>query len=192
MSLSCREFTTEFYVESMPQAYYLWALDIQNQLKNGVWNTRVQTGARAIWTSQVFLVWKVIPMKPISSQSDIWVKSNDQNTRGCPDGQLQPPLQDSAESFHNKAVSGRCCPSVWTVSLRLHEITIIRLGASRPWRLTSEQLNWCTQLPYMKLDRPDHEGWCLDGWTWYAYSYLIEDIVRTGSHIVRTVAAVFP
>jgi hypothetical protein len=53
-------------------------------------------------------------MKPISSQSDIWVKIYDQNTLGCPDGlterpdgQLQPPLQDSTESFHNKAASGR-------------------------------------------------------------------------------------
>jgi len=34
--------------------------------------------------------------------------------------------------FHNKDTSGRCCPSVRTVTLRLHEITIIRLGASGP------------------------------------------------------------
>jgi hypothetical protein len=149
--------------------------------------------------SQITSFFLSFPMNPISSQSDIWVKSYDQNTQGCPDGlterpdgQLQPPLQDSAESFHNKAVSGRCCPSVRTVALRLHEITIIRLGASRPWRLTSERLNWCTQFPYMKLDRLDHEGWRPDGWTWYARSCLIEDIVRTGSHIARTVAAVFP
>jgi len=132
------------------------------------------------------------PTTPILSQSDIWVKRYDQNTGRCPDGlterpddQLQPPLQDSAESFHNKAASGRCCPSVRTVALRIHEITIIRLGASGPWRLTSELLNRCTQFPYIKLDRSD-------GWTWYARSCLIEDIVRTGSHIVRTVAAVFP
>jgi hypothetical protein len=147
---------------------------------------------------QITTFFLSFPMKLISSQSDIWVKRYDQNTRGCPDGltkrpdgQLQPPLQDSAESFHNKAMSGRYFPSVRTVALRLHEITIIRLGGSGPWRLTSGRLNWCTQLPYMKLDRPDHEGWRPDDWTWYACSCLIEDIVRTRSHIVRTVAAVF-
>jgi hypothetical protein len=43
------------------------------------------------------------------------------------DGQLQPPFQNRAESFHNKATSGRFCPSVRTVALQLHVITIIRL-----------------------------------------------------------------
>jgi hypothetical protein len=115
------------------------------------------------------------PTTPISSQSDNWVKSYDQNTGGCPDGltkrpdsQLQPPFQSSTGSFHNKAASGQCCPSVWTVTLQLHVIIIIRLGASGPWRLMSEQLNWCTQFPYIKLDRPDNEGWRPDGWTLYA------------------------
>jgi hypothetical protein len=142
--------------------------------------------------SQLASFFLSFPMTPISSQSDIWVKRYDQNTGRCPDGlterldgQLQPPFQISIESFHNKAVSGRCCPSVRTVALRLHEITIIRLGASG-------RLNRCTQFPYMKLDSPDHEGWHPDGWTWYARSCLIEDIVWTGSHIVRTVVAVFP
>jgi hypothetical protein len=79
------------------------------------------------------------PMTLISSQSDIGVKSYDQNTRGCPDGlterpdgQLQPPFQSSTESFHNKAASGRYFPSVRTVALRMHEITKIRLGPSGP------------------------------------------------------------
>jgi hypothetical protein len=30
-------------------------------------------------------------------------------------------------------------------------------------------LNWCTQFPYMKLERPDHEDWRPDGWTLYAW-----------------------
>jgi len=171
---------------------------------------RVRTEARAVRTgksfrpdgfrpdassgrpdSQLTAFFLSFPTTPISSQSDIWVKSYNQNTGRCldglierPDGQLQPPFQNSTESFHNKATSERCCPSVRTVALRLHEITIIRLGASGPWRLTSGRLNWCTQFSYMKLDRPDHEGWRPDGWTWYARSCLIEDIVRT-------VAAVF-
>jgi hypothetical protein len=115
------------------------------------------------------------PATLISSQSDIWVKGYDQNTGGCPDGltdspdgKLQLPFQNSAESFHNKAASGRCCPSVRTVALWLHVITIIRLWVSRPWRLMSERLNWCTQFPYMMLDRSDHEDCCPDGWTLYA------------------------
>lgn len=47
-------------------------------------------------------------MTVISSQSNICVKSYGQNTEGCPDGlterldsQLQPPFQNSTESFHN-------------------------------------------------------------------------------------------
>jgi len=97
------------------------------------------------------------------------------NTWGClngltkrSDGQLQLPFQNSAENFHNKAASRRCCPSFRTVALQLQVITIIRLWASGPWRLTSGRLNWCTQFPYMMLDRPDHKDWCPDGWTLYA------------------------
>jgi hypothetical protein len=104
------------------------------------------------------------PTTPISSKSDIWVKSYDQNTGGRPDGlterpngQLQPPFQNSTESSHNKATSRRCCPSVRTVSLWLHEITIIRPWSVRTIREMSGRLNWCTQFPYMKLDRPDHK-----------------------------------
>jgi hypothetical protein len=74
------------------------------------------------------------PMTSISSQSDIGPKSYDQNTRGYPDGltkrpngQLQPPFQTSAESFHNRTSSGRCFPVIRMVSLQLHVITIIRL-----------------------------------------------------------------
>jgi hypothetical protein len=81
----------------------------------------------------------IFPTKPISSQSDILVKRYDQNTGGRPDGltkrpdgQLQLPFQNSTESFHNKATSGQCCPSVRTVALRLYVITIIKLGASGP------------------------------------------------------------
>jgi hypothetical protein len=44
-----------------------------------------------------------------------------------PDDKLQLPFQNSAESFHNKAASGRCFLSVRTAALRLHAITIIRL-----------------------------------------------------------------
>jgi hypothetical protein len=116
----------------------------------------------------------------ISSQYDIWVKSYDQNTGGRsdglterPDGQLQPPFQNSTGSFHNKATSRRCCPTVRMVALWLHVITIIRLWSVRtlkanirtvelvhaifiyeawssgPWRLTFGRLNLvCTFLPY--------------------------------------------
>lgn len=139
------------------------------------------------------------PTTPISSQSDIWVKRYDQNTEGCPNGltehphsQLQPPFQNSTESSHNKAASKPCCPSVRTVALWLYVISIIRLwsirtlkgdvrtvelvhaisiyesSSSGPWRLESGRLNFV----------------CM--------TFLIEDIVRTGSHIVQTVAAVFP
>jgi hypothetical protein len=115
------------------------------------------------------------PMTLISSQSDIWLKSYVQNTEGCTDGlterldgKLQLPFQYSTESFFNKAASGRCCPSIWTVALQLHVITIIRLWASEPWRLMSGRLNWCTQFPYMMLHCPNHEDWRADGWTLYA------------------------
>jgi hypothetical protein len=113
-------------------------------------------------------------MTPILSQSDIWLKCYDQNTRGCPDdlierpdGQLHPPFQNITKLFHNMAASRRCCPSVRTVALRLHVITIIRLWASGPRRLMSGRLNWCTQFPYMMLDRPDDEDWHPNGWTLY-------------------------
>jgi hypothetical protein len=60
-------------------------------------------------------------MTLISSQSDIWADSYDQNTGGrpnslteCLDSQLQPPFQNNAESFRNKAASGRCSPEVRT------------------------------------------------------------------------------
>jgi hypothetical protein len=138
-------------------------------------------------------------MTLISSQSNIWPKSYDQNTRGCldglaerPDGQLQLPFQNSTESFHNKAAFGWCCPSVQAVctsaarnnhnkalSVRtleadvrmvelMHAISIYDAWSSGPWRLTSGRLNFvCT-------------------------TCLMEDIVRTGSHIVRTVVVVFP
>jgi hypothetical protein len=127
----------------------------------------------AVW-HQFKAFFGSFPTTLISSQSDIWVKRYDQNTEGCPDGlterpddQLQLPFQSSTESFHNKAASGRCCPSVRTVALRLHVITIIRLWPSGPWRLMSGRLNWCTQFPYMMLDHSDHEDWPPDGWTLY-------------------------
>jgi hypothetical protein len=78
--------------------------------------------------NQVLYLFVNFPMTPISSQSDIWAESYDQNTRERPDGlterpddQLQPPFQNSAESFHIKAASRRCCPSVRTVALFLYE-----------------------------------------------------------------------
>jgi hypothetical protein len=102
------------------------------------------------WPSRpiIYIIFVSFPTTPISSQSNIWVKRYDQNTRGCPDsltglpdGKLQLPFQNSTESFHNKAASERCCPNVRTVVLRLHVISIIRLWASRPWRLMSGLLN---------------------------------------------------
>jgi hypothetical protein len=48
-----------------------------------------------------------------------------------PDGQPQPPFQNSTESSHNKATSRRCCPTIQTVALWLHVITIIRLWSVR-------------------------------------------------------------
>jgi hypothetical protein len=84
--------------------------------------------------NQFTLFFVSFPLTPISSQSNIWVKRYDQNTGGRPDGlierpdgQLQPLFQNSTESFHNKAASGWCCPSIQTVALRLHVISIIRL-----------------------------------------------------------------
>jgi hypothetical protein len=129
-----------------------------------------RTSGHFSWPSdgQVVSFFVSFPMTPISSKSDIWAESYDQNTGGCPDGKLQLPFQNSTESFHNKAASGRCCPSVRTVAHRLHVITIIRFWASGPWRLMSRRLNWCTQFPYMMLDRPDYEDWRPDGWTLYA------------------------
>jgi hypothetical protein len=129
----------------------------------------------ALWTINLQYFFVSFPTTPISSKFDIWVKRYDQNTGGCPDGlterpdsKLQLPFQNSAESFHNKAASERCCPSVRTVVLRLHVITKIRLWAFGPWRLMSRLLNWCTQFPYMMLDRLNHEDWRPDGWTLYA------------------------
>jgi hypothetical protein len=79
--------------------------------------------------SQVVYLFIIFPMMLISSQSYIWSESYDRNTRGRsdglterPDDQLQPPFQNSAESFHIKAMSGRCCPSVRTVALALPRI----------------------------------------------------------------------
>jgi len=69
-------------------------------------------------------------------------------------------------SFLNWAVSEWCCSSVWTVDL-MHVIIIYEAWASGPWRLTSRCLNFeCT-------------------------TCLMNERVRMGTHIVRTVAAVF-
>jgi hypothetical protein len=93
----------------------------------------------AVWKLNFHYFFLSFPTTPISSQSDFGVKCYDQNNRGCPDGlierpdgKLQLPFQNSTESFNNKATSGRYCPSVWTVAIQLHVITIIRLGESGP------------------------------------------------------------
>jgi len=77
-------------------------------------------------------------MTPISSQSDIWAESYDWNTKGRPDGlterlddQLQPPFQNSAESFHIKATSERCFPSVRMVSLSAVRLVLPRIASGR-------------------------------------------------------------
>jgi hypothetical protein len=58
-------------------------------------------------------------LAPISSQN---TGSRLNGLTERPDGHLQPPFQNNAESFHNKASSGRCCPSVRTVALLLHDL----------------------------------------------------------------------
>jgi len=146
------------------------------RLRKPYFESKTESEARASgWEPWAVRTGKSFRPDASSGQSNIWVKRYDQNTGGSPDGlterpdgKLQPPFKSSTESFHNKAASGRCFPSVRTVALRLHEITIIRLGASGPWRLTSWRLNWCTQFPYMKLDRSDHEDCRPDGLTLYA------------------------
>jgi len=71
------------------------------------------------------------------------------------DGQLQPPCQNSTESSHNKATLGRCCPSVWTVALWLHVITIIRLWSVRTLKGDVRMVELCMHvLPYGE-HRPD-------------------------------------
>jgi len=114
-------------------------------------------------------------MTPISSRSNTWAESYDQNTGGRPDniterpnGQLQPPFQNSAESFHHKDVSGLCFPSVRTVSLMLHIITLIR------------------------LERPVHGVWRPNGWTSSTRLALSRIEFGREHYIVRIVAAVFP
>jgi hypothetical protein len=79
--------------------------------------------------SQVVDLFVSFPMTLILSQSDILVNIYAQNTGGCPDGltecpvsQLQLPFQNSAESLHNKAAFGQCCPRVWTVALLLYDL----------------------------------------------------------------------
>jgi hypothetical protein len=59
--------------------------------------------------------------------------------------------------------SGRCCPSIRTVALRLHVITIIRLWASDP------------------------KGWCPDGWTGARNFHIWCLIVRTMKTNIQTV-----
>jgi hypothetical protein len=88
---------------------------------------------------------------------------------GCPDGQLCNWLSKFAwNSFLNRAVSGRCCPSVQTVALLLHAISILR-----PERL-------------------DHGVWRSDGWTSSARLALTRIVSGRNSHVVWMVATVFP
>jgi len=102
------------------------------------------------------------PTTHISSQSDIWVKSYDQNTRGCPhglterpDGQLQPPFQSCTESFHIRP----------------------RLDGDA---LSSGRLHFgCTSLPYKGFEGPDPKGWRSDGWTGARNFHIWSLIVRT-------------
>jgi hypothetical protein len=109
-------------------------------------------------------------MKPISSQSDIWVKSYDQNTRACPDGlierldgQLQSPFQSSTKSFHTRPRPDGDALS----SRRLH------FG--------------CTSLPYKDFEHLDSKGWRPDGWTGARNFHIWSLIVRTMKTDVRTV-----
>jgi hypothetical protein len=74
---------------------------------------------------------------------------------GHPDSQLQPPFQNSTESSHNKAMSGRCCPSIRTVALWLHVITIIRLWSVQTLKGDVWTVELCMHiLPYGE-HRPD-------------------------------------
>jgi hypothetical protein len=78
-------------------------------------------------------------MTLISSQSDIWLESYDRNT-------------------------GRCCPSILTVALPLHAISIIR------------------------SERPDHRVWHPDGWTssaWLALSRITSGREHTSSRLLQ-------
>jgi len=117
------------------------------------------------------------PITPISSQFDIWAESYDRNTIGRPDGlterpddQLQPPFQNSAESFHIKAASGRlhfCCTTCLTKDS-------VRMGTphrSDGLQLSSHICVWDRNpIAYRTLNgvwtvlprRPDECTWTLD------------------------------
>jgi len=81
---------------------------------------------------------------------------------------MQPAFQKHWHSFLNRAVSGWCFPSVRTVELQLHTISIIRTGVQTvlPWRPDG-----CNSSPCLALSR-------------------IES--RRCRLVVRTVATVFP
>jgi len=66
-----------------------------------------------------------------------------------------------------RRVFGWCCPSIWTISLLLHAISIIR------------------------YERLDHRVWRLDGWTSSAQLSLSRIASGPEYHIFRTVTAVF-
>jgi hypothetical protein len=103
-------------------------------------------------------------MTQISSQSDIWAESYDQNTRGCSDGlterldgQLQPPFQNSTESFHNKAASGRSTMSLFSASVKEtrnileHWVVSGRVATAsghliEPSQIVSSEIHLCVEL----------------------------------------------
>jgi hypothetical protein len=81
---------------------------------------------------------------------------------------MQPAFQIRSYSFLNKAASGHYCPSIRTVALLLHAISILRPKC------------------------PDSGVWRLDGWTSFARLALSRIASGQNSHVIEMVAVVFP
>jgi hypothetical protein len=99
----------------------------------------------------------------------IFSRRNLEGSRERLDGQLCNQLSKKHwYSFLNKAVSRRCYPSVWMVTLLLHAISIIRTGVRTVYTCRP---NGCKSSPHLALSRIA-SGRCRP--------------------FVRTIAAVFP
>jgi hypothetical protein len=94
-------------------------------------------------------------------------------------------------SFLNRAASGRCCPSVWTVAVQLHAISILRLEHSDHGVCRLD--GWISAAHYFHIKACASWPWRLtSGWlNFVCTSCLIKDRIRTGTHIIRMVAYVF-
>jgi hypothetical protein len=115
-------------------------------------------------------------------------------TKGFPDGQLYDRFPKNFSEILScfLAMSGQWCSVVRTVALPLQAISLCTLHVSEPWEWSSGRLIWYTEFPYLMYARPDYTDRGPDVSKLNYNTCLMDEPVRTGIHVVWTVAVIFP